>query len=221
MENEVIIYPADALARRLTEAGQSVVQAGVELSAGPHQRRIAGQLAGDTAHGTDRLVGIGVQVTLDGRDLPTLCAGWIGTGTTRDEALRAASEVWCRQLGDPLIGALFPDAASEGTLYGGACRIVPGSARVRGGSAERLDESLTLLDDAVRRFVELELLREAGPGWHGLTVAVAVNTLQGVSVLCQIDGRESLALNRSVDALPWPMDAGYLLQRFYLVAPCK
>lgn len=208
---------AEALFRRFREAGHPAELLGNRVTVGPWSIIIVARIENQDQRDRKHLAGVGFAIGLQEKHIPTLYAGTVGIGASREEAVEVAAEEWSQLVGVALVRALVATKSLAGAGEAKP-RLYSGGVGVRGSAGDASFEAVSrALYPALTPFAEA-LVQEDLTGIHSVAVMVNVDGRRAVDGECRLDGRVSPALLDAVRSLPWPPgQPGYLFKEFFVV----
>ncbi len=214
MDADPTTVAAQALHRTLTQEGVFAELRGVRVLVGRAVIELNAVVEQEGAQDGRYLLGLFVQMAINGRILPPLRMGTVAGGKTRAEALAEAAIDWSAYVGMALARFLRPELDEPGKPY----RLAAGAQGVRGGvDGVLLEQRRAPLADVVERFAAE--LTDSSTSLHSLVVMVYVGPDgQLENQECRCDGELSPRLAEAVQTLPWPPgNPRYIFKRFYLI----
>lgn len=204
-----------ALVTVAKSAAPTLTSLGDRIHIGSKEVRLKAQIENEERADTKFLIGMHVDVFVDGV-LQPLTFGSVGVGSNRDDAVETAASEWAMAVGEALLGALGvgigekPQSVGPFLVYQGLTGI-RGSHRVI-WSAEKNRQLLHHLDTFVQGL-------EHSPGeLHSISLMVLVRpdgTTQGE---CRVDGAVSPAVLKALQSFPWDQSGTeYVFKQFYVL----
>jgi hypothetical protein len=216
-----LLQPANVLAQHLKEVGHPAAQQGNLLTVGSHRIQVNSFIEEEGQKEGHWLVGVGVQVVLDGEALPALRTGAVGVDTSRERAIQSAADQWGMGYGIVVIHSLFPKSSDPPSVAAGPYRIYYGPVLMR-GTAEIKDfaAARAQLSRALSTFTSQTFSGQAE--WHGMTINVTSSPSKGITSMGQLDGKVSPLLTQAIKGVSWPTGgSSWMLKQFFLAVPAK
>lgn len=204
-----------ALVRVAAHPGTELTASGDRVRIGKREIRLAAQIENDEHTDTKFLIGLRVDVFVDGQ-LQPLTYGSVGVGGDRQDAISTAVSEWAMAVGQALLGT-FGVKVGEEPPQVGPFLIYQGPAGIRGSPGIRWpSESDKRLLHHLDPFIQG---LERSPGeLHSISLMVFVGRDGAVKGECRIDGATSPAVLKAMQSFPWRQgDSEYLFKQFYAI----
>lgn len=205
---------AEALAASAKEAGVTPSVEGDRVRVGKDEVRLSARVDNDVAAHSRRVLGVMVDVSLNGNAQP-LTAGVVGVGDTRDDAAADVAESWARLVGVALLDALGAKRPGKPTFSAGRFDVHAGMAGISadvGWTDDSRRELLSKLGAITRGF------ESSRSEFHSIMIMVAVKPDGTIDGDCSVDGMVSPEALKAARSFPWPKAANeYMLKQFYVL----
>jgi hypothetical protein len=206
---------AQALVGVVKNSAAAVASPGGLIRIGRREVRLAARIENDEHADTKYLIGLRVDVFVDGV-LQPLTYGSVGVGSDREDAIGTAVSEWASAVGEALLGALGVKIGEEPQQVG-PFLVYQGPAGIRGSDRviwssendKRLLHHLTAIVQGLER----------SPGeLHSISLMVFVGRDGMTKGECRIDGAISPAVLKAAQSFSWGQDGlEYLFKKFYVV----
>ena len=204
-----------ALAALLTQTSQppELEADGTMLRVGAHNLRFTAEIENETSTGDQYLLGLGVDVDLDGAPQPVR-TGVLGCGESREGSLEEAIDQWCKYAGFPIVGAVVNDPGWSNVFDAESARAFAGGMPIRGEISDPWPEGFQGQLIELFRPVWRQLTDQPGV-LHSLEIYYSSGDGSG---FVRLETREIDELMPALAQVPWPAHGDdYILKQFVVV----